>query len=140
MGYSAYINKQEFFISKDRLWDAGVALHNKMSKMGSLERIPAWLDRGDISDARKTKILHELTILWRWRLVFDGMTGDVNKIEFESSDGKLGDEDILFNTIAPFVGEGSYIEMVGEDGEMWRWVFDGNTMKHVKPIITWDEK
>lgn len=33
---------------------------------------------------------------------------------------------------------GSYIEMRGEDGALWRWVFDGKTCKEITAKITWD--
>jgi hypothetical protein len=36
---------------------------------------------------------------------------------------KLGAEDEFFDAIAQFVSDESYIEMVGEDGKRWRWVF-----------------
>lgn len=39
--------------------------------------------------------------------------------------------------IAEFVEAGSYIEMSGEEGRRWRWVFDGKTCKQVFPVLTW---
>ena len=38
---------------------------------------------------------------------------------------KIHDEDEWFDVIAPFVKPGSYIDMVGDDDESWRWFFDG---------------
>ncbi len=49
----------------------------------------------------------------------------------------LGEERIIFNVIAPFVEEGSFIEIVGEDGETWRWVFEGGKCEEKKPKIKW---
>ena len=43
----------------------------------------------------------------------------------------------LFNVIAPYVKDGSYIQMMGEDGSMWRWVFDGKECNEISPTITW---
>ena len=37
----------------------------------------------------------------------------------------LCDDRLLFDAIAPFVKAGSFIEMSGEDGTLWRWHFDG---------------
>lgn len=41
--------------------------------------------------------------------------------------------------IAPFVAAGSYVEMMGEDNAMWRWVFDGVTVHELRPTITWPD-
>jgi len=62
---------------------------------------------------------------WRWNIDVDEETGDVTDISFDGE--KAGDDSILFNAIAPFVEPGSFIEMVGEDGALWRWYFDGKT-------------
>ena len=49
-----------------------------------------------------------------------------------------GDEIKILSAIAPYVTPGSYIEMGGEDGEIWRWVFDGDTVIEKYPRIIWD--
>lgn len=59
---------------------------------------------------------------WRWTPIMDD-EGNIEDIEFLGQ--KLGNEDELFNTIAPFVRAGSYIVVAGEEGEVWRWRFDG---------------
>ena len=50
-----------------------------------------------------------------------------------------GDENVILSAIAPYVEPDSYIEMSGEDGEHWRWIFgkDGVIEKHAK--LVWDE-
>lgn len=63
----------------------------------------------------------EMLRAWRWELELDG--GEVVGISFQGE--KLGDDHVLFNAIAPWVEKGSYIQMQGEDGMIWRWVFDG---------------
>ena len=52
-------------------------------------------------------------------------------------DEKSGGEDLLFENIARFVEDGSYIEMIGEDDYMWRWVFKSGTVREVTPNIIW---
>ena len=64
--------------------------------------------------------------------------GNIVAITFEAE--KLGDEDRFFDAIAPFVRAGSYIEMLGEDGTRWRWVFDGRTCTEEEAISTFNEK
>lgn len=67
-------------------------------------------------------------------------------LEFDSDDNVIGiehlrayevQEDRLFNALAPFVRPGSFIQMNGEDGEQWRWVFDGSTCTEKSPTINW---
>lgn len=43
----------------------------------------------------------------------------------------------LFNILAPFVESGSFIEMIGGDGETWRWVFDGTSCQEKHPKVEW---
>lgn len=38
------------------------------------------------------------------------------------------DEEVLFAAIAPVVTTGSFIEMMGEDGLRWRWLFSCGTV------------
>ncbi len=60
-----------------------------------------------------------------------------NIIGLEHNAENLSDEEKLFDIIAPYVRSGSFIEMVGEDSEMWRWVFNDGTMKEITPKIEW---
>jgi hypothetical protein len=68
--------------------------------------------------------LNEAMDEWRWEIVEDE---DGNVLDIYFSGEKLGDDKILFDAIAPYVKEGSYIEMSGEDGYLWRWSFDGKS-------------
>lgn len=58
------------------------------------------------------------------------------RIEFNSN---AGDEEFLFETLAPFIEAGSYIVWTGEGGEHWRWEFDGTKMKTVTGRVVYDE-
>src|SRR5690606_21320852 len=57
---------------------------------------------------------------WRWVPEREA-TGDIVGLRFRGE--RLGDDRVLFEAIAPFVEPGSFIEMVGEDGAIWRWTF-----------------
>jgi hypothetical protein len=59
------------------------------------------------------------------------------RIHFEGE--KIGQEDLLFEAIAPWVRDGSYIEMSGEDDAMWRWFFHAGECHEVTPTIIWEE-
>jgi hypothetical protein len=58
---------------------------------------------------------------WRWDVCEDE-NGNVNKIDFTGD--KLGDDKILFDAIAPFVDEGSFIKIIGENNFVWTWFFN----------------
>ena len=67
--------------------------------------------------------------------------GDIVSISFCGEKAcEVCNEELLFTIIAPYVRAGSYIEMVGEEHEMWRWVFNGQTFKETYPTISWQEQ
>jgi len=80
--------------------------------------------------------LKEAMNKWRWEIEEDE-DGNVYYIHFIGE--KSGDDDILFNAIAPFVEEGSFIQMLGEEGEMWRWVFNDEKCIEIYPTIIWED-
>ena len=59
---------------------------------------------------------------WRWQPKLDE-DGNIIAITFRGE--SLGDENLLFNVIAPYVVPESCIDMSGEDGDEWFWLFDG---------------
>lgn len=89
----------------------------------------SWVDTEKFLQA---KTLSEAMMAWRWDVhTEDGVIG----IEFMGE--KLGDDLVLFKAIAPFVESGSYIEMRGEDGALWRWVFEDGQVKEKVATVTW---
>ena len=68
------------------------------------------------------------------------MDDDGNIVGVEFVGEKISySEDTMFDAIAPYVEDGSFIEMTGEDGCMWRWVFKNGTCKEQRATITWDD-
>lgn len=63
--------------------------------------------------------------------------GNIEDIFFADYYHHSADEDVLFYAIAPYVEKDSFIEIHGEDGEMWRYVFDGTSYEEIYPTITW---
>ena len=109
------------------------ALAGKETITDSSGRHYSWVSTKDFV---KAETLSEAMNAWRWHVTCDEETGEVENILFEGE--KIGDEDALFGAIAPFVEPDSYIEMQGEDGTLWRWVFDGKTCTEKKATISWD--
>jgi len=109
------------------------ALAGKETITDSSGRHYSWVSTKDFV---KAETLSEAMNAWRWHVTCDEETGEVENILFEGE--KIGDEDALFGAIAPFVEPDSYIEMQGEDGTLWRWVFDGKTCTEKTATISWD--
>ncbi|MEY2879274.1 MAG: hypothetical protein RLZZ15_1654 [Verrucomicrobiota bacterium] len=77
--------------------------------------------------------LEEALEAWRWRAQLDG-AGGVAELEFLGDN--LGDEDLLFRALAPYVDDGSSIVVVGEDGAIWRWHFRNGAVSRQDGVIS----
>lgn len=64
--------------------------------------------------------------------------GDISGLSFPTS-SSFGTEHDLLQAIAPWVEEGSFIEMTGEDDSVWRWYFDGLNCQHQPGRVVYDE-
>jgi len=51
---------------------------------------------------------------------------------------KIGQEDLFFKAIAPFVNKGSYVNWMGEDNLMWQWYFDGKELIEKTAVIRYE--
>lgn len=126
MGYCINQVDSKFSIEKENFqaaFDAALKLHNK-----------------DYDWTKKDwfvglKTLDEVFDAWRWELRWND-DGDIVDICFTGE--KLGDDLPFLDAIAPFVVDGSYIEMQGEDGALWRWVFKDKRCGEIYATITWD--
>ena len=71
---------------------------------------------------------------FRWDMWIDD-EGDIYSTTF-NGEKYTGSEITFLNAIAPYVREDSYIEMQGEEGEMWKWYFNGmECMEYQAQII-----
>ena len=127
MGYYIDVMDTNFRIPADKVNDAYEA-------MKSIQQVGSWVDANFAS----CKDLSSIVNAWRWEVELDADSGDVVDINFCRS--KLGDEDLLFSTLAPFVDGGSYIDVQGEEGERWRWFFDGTRMREVNCHAVYDDE
>lgn len=73
--------------------------------------------------------------LERCRWDVDSTTGAI--VDFLGEN--IGDEDTIFAVIAPFMEPGGYIQMLGEDGERWRWCFDGKVCAQKTARVEWED-
>lgn len=138
MGYYIEQRNCDFFIEKEKfphLLEAIKALAGCPDNMtGRIDNSPsyAWVDMGKL--ASSTSVADALKA-WRWNPDFDE-DGNINYIWFEGQ--KYGDDPVLFEQIAPWVRDDSFIEMQGEQGEIWRWVFQNGEVIEKDAKITWD--
>lgn len=66
------------------------------------------------------EILSDALSAWRFEPDTD-IDGNILRLNFTGQ--KIGSEAQLFEVIAPYVEDGSYIEFKGEDGAVWRLLF-----------------
>ena len=64
--------------------------------------------------------------------------GNITELKFKGE--KLGDDLEMFRSIAPYVQDGSYIWMMGEDGSQWRWVFQSGVCKEITAKVEWQDE
>lgn len=108
MSYNVTLRDSDFFIP----WSSVPAV------LADLKRDMPYLEGPSDAYASINDIAHEL----RWE--FDlSEVGDVVNLWIEDNGGD-GEED-MFRIIAPYVQDGSSVEMVGEDGELWRYYWTG---------------
>jgi hypothetical protein len=134
MGYCMSQCESDFFVPADKLGAmvaAIQALHGEETIGDSSGRHFSWVPQNFHTISDPVESLRA----WRWDAELDD-EGNINVLYFGGE--KVGDEDTLFSAIAPFVKAGSYIEMQGEEGERWRWLFDGQEMTEKSATITWD--
>lgn len=92
-------------------------------------------ERSLFDGLKKAHHLEGATRAFGWELEFDD---DENVIGIELLKSYYDKEDeLLFTTLAPYVKANSFIEMVGEDHDIWRWHFSGKECKSKKPAVSW---
>jgi hypothetical protein len=124
MGYSIYLVDTNFELSKK--YDKEILdkfrenYESKDEYGGHYESI-----EGLFEDFEWTIEEHNSQNKWV-NLSFMGEKGKPQHLEF-------------FETIAPYVESGLYIEMLNEFDERWRWVFQDGELKEFYPQILWGE-
>lgn len=90
----------------------------------------SWVDR-DFSSKRN---LREMMKCWRWSCKNKGNFFVVEEFLGE----KYGDDELLFTALAPYIEAGSEIHFIGEDGDQWKYVFDGKSLKELRGNVTFE--
>jgi hypothetical protein len=130
MGYAMHLLKAEVFIFRR---DHEKALQSIKDLFQSTSTGPprkfanthafAWVDTARVLDAAT---LHDALDAWRWMVLDEDESGNITELDFTGE--KLGNDEVLFRALAPYVREGSQIQMAGGDGAIWRWFFYGRAV------------
>jgi Golgi nucleoside diphosphatase len=91
-----------------------------------------WVNNDEVT---KATTLKDAISAWNWELTVDD-EGNGTSLDFNAE--KLGDEEAMFNAIAPFV-ESGMLEMKGEVGDHWRWLFKDGKCRNVSGRVVYDE-
>ncbi len=129
MGYCMSQNESKFHI---RAADKNLALRAIKALMIDKKGPFHWVDTATVKSSQN---LADAMDEWRWDVEEDE-AGNIVGIAFSGE--KAGDDLTLFKAIAPFVESGSYIEMRGEDGAQWRWIFNEKMCIEKTVKISWD--
>lgn len=62
---------------------------------------------------------------------------DGNIISIDMNGYLLGNDLTVFQAVAPYVRNNSFILVHGACDESWKWVFENGTCKEVKPRTVW---
>lgn len=133
MGYYMSQHSGQVLIKKENFSNVVAAIHSLVGKESITDsggRHFSWVSNDFAQEYDVCKLLQK----WRWAPNLN-QDGDIFELNFIGE--KYGDDPLLFRTIAPFI-ESGYIEMIGEDGERWRWVFENGKFKEVQAKIIWD--
>lgn len=119
MGYYMEQRDHHFQIAAD---DQAAALDAlRQWETHELEQYPQYRDLMQTPLGNAETLMDALGALdWEAQL---NEQGDIVGLIFYGE--KLHEEDAWLEALAPYVVKGSYLTMLGEDGQIWRWYFDG---------------
>jgi hypothetical protein len=147
MGYCMHQRGCDFFIPKRKKKAALDAIKKLATKKGLMgggswsngKQTDQWFAWVQTDEFVKAQTLKDAMAAWRWPVEEDD-EGNVTSVYFDGE--KAGDDEHLLRAIAPFVKDGSWIEMQGEDEMTWKWKFIQGAMheKRARIIISYGEE
>lgn len=128
MGYYISQMESEFEMKKENADKALEALKNLLQEKKQI----GW---SRYEKVKNCKTLEDAMNECLWTLDTND-NGDYDDILFEGE--KSGSDEVILSAIAPFVENNSYIQMMGEDGEIWRWIFVNGELMEKYATITFE--
>jgi hypothetical protein len=135
MGYCVHLTEAKFRIAADKALGNGSEHPDASGGYLCRHEEVRWFAWMNNANADAWTCFADAMRDWRYPVELDA-DGNVANISFVGE--KLGDEKAMLAAIAPYVDASSYIQMHGEDGEMWRWVFDGTRFMEVQRYLAFD--
>lgn len=78
-----------------------------------------------------------VSAMFDWSVSFDA-EGNINHIlAYNELSWGMSCRERFVEVIAPFVKDGGYVEMHGEDDDLFRIVFEEGTMREIRPSVSW---
>jgi len=76
--------------------------------------------------------------LFDWSVSFDS-EGNINHIlAYDELSWGMSTRERFVQEIASFASDGSFVEMHGEDGDVFRVIFQGGKIRESRPMVSWD--
>ena len=129
MGLCVRVTEEEFCIKRKHQAKA----FDAVMRFTRRRHDPGFVKHGDCDECENLMDFFEV---WGWDPTVDEK-GNIVGITLDQE--KISDDFKMFASIAPWVKDGSYIQMVWEGDESWRWVFKDNCCHEISPIISWPE-
>ena len=143
MGYCVTIDIQNLIIPKENIQNCLNAINNlykpemiKLFAWGGSPKEKCYSFTYNPENGKWDDI-KEAFDSWRYETEFDENENLVI-IMFEGE--KWGDDEVLYNTIAPFVQNGAIITIYGEDHEQWSYQFENQEIYHCSHKIVLEKK
>ena len=111
----------------------------------------SWVNTDEVLGHLARKDLAKAIESWRWACGAPDEKDDLEiladayvphqdvKVDYFAGE-KMGQDDVFWETLAPFVQEGAMIEFRGEDDARWRYIFTGDGMKVQTGETVWKEQ
>lgn len=132
MGYYIELEDSRFHVCKGKVQDVMDALCGWVNGGGVHGR--GWVGTSTVNSCYENDDVEGMFRECRWPVTLDS-EGNIVDISFEGS--KIGDDEDMFMAIAKFITDKSYVQIRGEEGEVWRWYFIGGRMKEDHVKRTW---
>lgn len=86
----------------------------------------SWVKTDDVRSAAASNDIIRVFAAWGYDLELVNETNGLSNyyLDIRGGDAKIGDEETFFAAIAPVVEDGSFIDVRGEDGGEWRWMWE----------------
>lgn len=93
----------------------------------------SWVNMQELRTAIETNDLPKVFESFRFVVILNN-NGDIYNLGFH---GKIGDEEHLLHSLKSFFREGDYLQWRGEEGELWKVVFENGCINFYDANIIW---